>query len=257
MHVNWQMHKFGLAIHLRNFKGDVQIQGNQVKNVLYNFNDFCDLAAEAESATFSSKYSTAWLSKDHFAKAKPADPTSALVPRQNDTLQLGSIIVIDNLHPSKSIRIVNNSFTENLLTNGLISISQKTKVGGSSTAQGQVVVSGNTFARSASYLGTNLVVITKQEATRVSQAIGSSSSCGQGVEVSYNHFASVVGSCMVDTGLVRIQCNYTSDAESSELSFINIARQIAVSPVSNTSLTPVATSSSLARLVGNTIQTVS
>lgn len=40
-HVNWQMQKFGLAIHLKNFKGIVDIIGNSLKNTLNVYNDIC------------------------------------------------------------------------------------------------------------------------------------------------------------------------------------------------------------------------
>jgi len=35
------MHKFGLAIHLKDFQGDVELKGNTFKNTQMNFNDFC------------------------------------------------------------------------------------------------------------------------------------------------------------------------------------------------------------------------
>ena len=32
-HVNWQMKKFGLVIHITNFKGNVDISGNTITNI--------------------------------------------------------------------------------------------------------------------------------------------------------------------------------------------------------------------------------
>jgi hypothetical protein len=69
------------------------------------------------------------------------------------------------------------------------------------------MVNKNTFARSSSYIGTNLVVVTKQDESKSTSAVHNGSFCGEGIEVSYNKFTSIVGTCMVDTGLVRLQCN--------------------------------------------------
>jgi hypothetical protein len=37
--------------------------------------------------------------------------------------------------------------------------------------------------------------------------------CGLGIEISDNNFTSILGSCQVDTGLIRVQCNDTAFAE--------------------------------------------
>lgn len=125
------MSKFGLVIHLKNFKGDVQIEQNTVRNVMYNFDDVCALYDQQQTEVgqaYKTVIAKDWLSNSNFYAPNKDSQTLLLIPRQNDSLQLSSLIVIDNLHPSRSISIKGNRFSDAQMTNGLISVSQKTNV---------------------------------------------------------------------------------------------------------------------------------
>jgi len=82
-HVNWQMQKFGLMIHLTNFKGGVTISDNQVNDVMLNFNDTC-LYYENESTidgrTFNMMPMTPWLAIDDFYTPNMDKETQLLIP---------------------------------------------------------------------------------------------------------------------------------------------------------------------------------
>jgi hypothetical protein len=218
--VNWQMQKFGVGIHLRNFKGNVEIRDNVIQNILYNFNDFCLLyqtSANKGGERFDMTYAKPWLAVDHFDTPNVNAETRLLIPRQKDAHQLSSIIVIDNLSPNKSISIVGNHFKDNVVTNSLISISQSTNnaallsnaSSSAASGEGTITVSNNSFSSSQSYIGTNLILVTKQDHDPRVSVTSIDHHCGKGIDISYNNFTSIVGTCLVDTGLVRVQCNNT------------------------------------------------
>ena len=125
-HVNWQMQKLGLVVHLKNFKGDVLFEANLVKNVMYNFDDVCSLYDKQMSddgEVYKLAYSKDWLAYANFYAPNKDTELNLLIPSQNHSLQLSSLIVIDNLHPSKSVSIKNNKFMDAQMINGLITVS--------------------------------------------------------------------------------------------------------------------------------------
>ena len=67
-------------------------------------------------------------------------------------------------------------------------------------------ISGNTFSKSESFIGTNILTITLESETW--------GPCGDGVSIASNIFVDIQSSCQVDNGLVRVQCNNTAYAES-------------------------------------------
>ena len=69
---------------------------------------------------------TNWQAIDQFYKNNPDKETVLMIPYQHDAVQLHSVIVLDNLLSNKSAWITDNTFTNNILTNSQISISQKT-----------------------------------------------------------------------------------------------------------------------------------
>ena len=64
-----------------------------------------------------------WTSPTSFASGNKRPRYTDLIPNQNDAYQLHSLIVIDNLKEDKSVKLLNNKFEGNIVTNGLISIS--------------------------------------------------------------------------------------------------------------------------------------
>lgn len=94
------------------------------------------------------------------------------------------------------------------MTSGLVSIS--------APSDQAVKLINNTFELSASYFGTNLVVITKQDTSEEVTMVDGSNRCGAGIEVVNNTFNRIVGTFLVDTGLIRVQCNNTHFAEQSK-----------------------------------------
>lgn len=65
-------------------------------------------------------------------------------------------------------------------------------------------MNANVFEDSSAYLGTNAIVITKNDGRNSSDLVDATNYCGRGIEVSGNVFTRVVGTCQTDTGLVRI-----------------------------------------------------
>ena len=108
------------------------MKGNLFKNTRLNFNDFCSYYQDqADAASFSMSQTTParglayfWTSPTTFADPNKNPRYKDLVPNQNDAYQLHSLIVIDNLKASESVQLLNNVFEGNIVTNGLISITQ-------------------------------------------------------------------------------------------------------------------------------------
>jgi len=78
------MQKFGVVIHLTNFRGFVNIVGNTISKVLLNFDDFCLMYENsntvAQGGTFDMMPMTPWLSVDHFYTANMDPETALLIP---------------------------------------------------------------------------------------------------------------------------------------------------------------------------------
>ena len=123
------MHKFGLAIHLQDFAGDVTLKGNAFTGTRLNFNDFCYLHEDPASEDYSMTWTppggaaSLWTLPSSLAAANSVTKFKDMVVNQNDAHQLHSLILIDNLPDDKSIQIEENTFKGNTVTNGLISIS--------------------------------------------------------------------------------------------------------------------------------------
>ena len=232
------MQKFGLAIHLRNFKGNAEIHGNEFTNNHLNFNSIClqyENNSTQDGLTFDMAPATSWMAIDHFYSPNLDRTTQYLVPQQHHAHQLHSLIVFDNFATNRTLEISNNTFTRNLLVNSLISVSSPVGASNSSAqSQGQITIRYNNFTSSGSYIGTNLILITKQDQSLFSQPISITNYCGKGIDISYNNFTRIVGTCLTDTGIARVQCNNTQFAELvntvyNDYGFINHTRQIAPS----------------------------
>jgi hypothetical protein len=55
--VNWQMNKLGLAIHLKNFEGNVELYDNVFNDTRLNFDDFCEYSLD-DGAEYFKIYSS-------------------------------------------------------------------------------------------------------------------------------------------------------------------------------------------------------
>ena len=69
--VNWQMQKFGLAIHLRDFDGDVQILNNVFSDTVLSFSDVCTIK-DASASCYEYEPVTTWQQPDQLKT--PNDP---------------------------------------------------------------------------------------------------------------------------------------------------------------------------------------
>ena len=108
--------------------------------------------------------------------------------------------MIDNLKEDKSVRLLNNEFEGNILTNSLISISQSNVLKYDENTPGSIIVGGNTFTASGSYYGTNALLITKYDTSDNPAIANQDNRCGKGIQIIANKFTQVVGTCQTDTG---------------------------------------------------------
>jgi hypothetical protein len=121
------MQKFGMAIHLTNYRGPINITGNTFSRALLNYKDMClyyeDGTGEMPNKTFEMMPKMDWLSIDKFYNTDMDKETSLLIPHQHDALQLHSLIVLDNVKSDQNIAFNNNIIKDNIVTNALLSIS--------------------------------------------------------------------------------------------------------------------------------------
>ena len=230
--VNWQMEKFGMIIQIHNFKGDIEIKGNTILDTRQNFNDFClyyENLRTKDGFYFEMSPSVNWISLKDRKVLRLNQKTKYLIPMQNSVYQLSSLITIDNISEKKNVDISHNTFKGNIVSNALVSITQKE----TATGSGQVQINNNSFSDSSSYMGTNAILVTKVVKSNYI-LIDSENWCGRGVQIKGNQFTRIVGTCQTDTGILRVQCNNTEFANSKEMRtsdyrFINQTRQIPIS----------------------------
>ena len=143
--------------------------------------------------------------------------------------------MIDNLKEDKSVRLLNNEFEGNIVTNSLISISQSNVLKYDENTPGSIIVEGNTFKASGSYYGTNALLITKLDTSNNPAIANKDNRCGKGIQIIANSFTQIVGTCQTDTGLVRVQCKSVAYAKElaqgagAKYNHIGESRQIAAS----------------------------
>jgi len=81
------MQKFGLVVHLTNFRGHANVIGNTISNIKLNFKDVClyyENPSTKDGYTFDMMPLTPWISVDNFYSPNMDKETQFLIPMQHN-----------------------------------------------------------------------------------------------------------------------------------------------------------------------------